>query len=144
MSDSFGAALSGVDYGKYIDEIQAELEKAIAEAGPKRTTVELEFIQGRLLAVMRKQSTELARELGFGGNHVMVFMTAASILATAWVSFALKRETLDLSKSPEERLGSIEVLGALELALRQVIESAGDYAERYQEAAGEGSDERKK
>ena len=136
MSDSFEAALSKVNYGSYIDEIQSELESAIAEAGPKRTSQELEAIQERLQGVIRRQSVQLAKEVGFRGNHMMVFMTATSILATAWVAFALRRETLDMSKSPEDRLGMIEVQDALELALKRVIEAAGDYAERYQGKAG--------
>ena len=136
MSDSFESALSKVNYGKYIDEIQSELESAIAEAGPKRTAQELEAIQERLQGVIRRQSVQLAKEVGFRGNHMMVFMTATSILATAWVAFALRRETLDMSKSPEDRLGMIEVQDALELALKRVIEAAGDYAERYQGKAG--------
>ena len=136
MSDSFEAALSKVNYGRYIDEIQSELESAIAEAGPKRTAQELEAIQERLQGVIRRQSVQLAKEVGFRGNHMMEFMTATSILATAWVAFALRRETLDMSKSPEDRLGMIEVQDALELALKRVIEAAGDYAERYQGKAG--------
>lgn len=138
MSDSFEAALSKVNYGRYIDEIQHELEAALADVGPKRTSQEVEAIQERVQRVVRKQSVQLAKEVGFQGNHVMVFMTATSILATAWVSFALQREALDLSKSPEDRLGTIEMSDALELALRRVIEAGKDYAERYQgKAPGE-------
>jgi hypothetical protein len=139
MSESFETILSRVDYGKYIDEIQSELNKAFTEVGPGRTPKEVEGVQERLQAVIRRQSLQLAREVGFRGNHVMVFMTATSIIATAWVSFALRRETLDLSKSPEDRLGTVEMLGALDLALRRVIEAAGDYAENYEEPSAGGS-----
>jgi len=139
MSDSFETILSKVNYGRYIDEIHSELSKAIAELGPGRTPKEIEGIQERLQAVMRRQSLQLAKEVGFRGNHVMVFMTATSIIATAWVSFALRRETLDLTKSPEDRLGTVEMLGALDLALRRVIEAAGDYAENYEEPSAGGS-----
>jgi hypothetical protein len=144
MSESFETILSKVNYGKYIDEIQSELEKAVAEAGPARTPKDVERIQERLQAVIRRQSLQLAREAGFRGNHVMVFMTATSILATAWVSFALRRETLDLTKSPEDRLGTIEMLGALDLALGRVIEAAGDYADRYQPSPAGGPGAEKK
>jgi hypothetical protein len=144
MSESFETILSRVNYGKYIDEIQSELEKAIAEVGPGKTPKEIEGIQERLQAVIRRQSLQLAREVGFRGNHVMVFMTATSIIATAWVSYALRRETLDLTKSPEDRLGTIEMIEALDLALKRVIEAAGDYAERYQPppAGGAGAEKR--
>jgi hypothetical protein len=142
MSDSFETILSKVNYGRYIDEIQSELKKAVAELGPGKTPKEIEGIQERLQAVIRRQSLQLAKEVGFRGNHVMVFMTATSILATAWVSFALRRETLDLTRSPEDRLGTIEMLEALDLALKRVIEAAGDYADRYQPTAP-GSAEKK-
>jgi hypothetical protein len=144
MSESFETILSRVNYGKYIDEIQSELEKAIAEVGPAKTPKDVERIQERLQAVIRRQSLQLAKEVGFRGNHVMVFMTATSILATAWVSFALRRETLDLTKSPEDRLATIEMLDALESALGRVIGAAGEYAERYQPTAPGGPAAEKK
>jgi len=144
MSESFEAILSRVNYGKYIDEIQSELGKAMAEVGPPKTPKDVERIQERLQAVIRRQSLQLAKEAGFRGNHVMVFMIATSILATAWVSFALRRETLDLTKSPEDRLGTIEMLDALDLALKRVIDAAGAYAERYQPTSPGGPEAEKK
>ena len=132
MSESFESVLERVNYAKYIDEIQAEARKAVEEIGPGRTPGEVEAIQERLQTLFRKQSAQLAKEVGLAGNQMVVFMTALSVLTTAWVSFALKRGTNDLSKSPEDRLAAIEMFDALGLALGNVIQSAGSYAERYQ------------
>ncbi len=135
MSESFELALSKVNYGKYIDEIQAELNKARVEVGTGKTPQEVEAIQERLQALFRRQSRQLAKEVGFLGNHVMVFMTATSILATAWLGFALRRETSDLSKSPEDRLTTIQMYDALDIALGNVIKAASSYADTYQPAS---------
>lgn len=132
MSESFESALGKVNYGKYIDQIQAELKKAKAEIGPGKTPQEVEAVQGRIQALISKQSLQLAKEVGFFGDHVMVYMTAMSIISTAWISFTLRRETSDLSKSPEDRLATIEMLDSLNLALGRVIEAASTYADRYQ------------
>jgi hypothetical protein len=131
MSESFQAALEKVDFGKYINQIQEELKKAIAEVGPGRNPQEAEAIQERLMTLIRKQSTEMAKEVGFLGNQAVVFMLSTSIISTAWVSFALRRETSDLSKSPEDRLAVMEMFDALELALGSVIRAASNYADRY-------------
>jgi len=131
MSESFQSALEKVDFGKYIDQMQDELKRAIADIGPGRTQGEVEAIQERLQSLIRRQSRELAREIGFVGNQAMVFMMANSIVSTAWVSFALRRETLDLSKSPEDRLAIIEVFDALDLALGSVIRAGSSYADAY-------------
>ena len=137
MIYSFDAVLSRVNYGKYIDELQEELEKATGESHPGGPPAEGEEPQDRLQRVIRKQSAQLAREVGLQGNQAMIFMTATSILATAWVSFALRRENADLSKSPEDRLATMEMFDALSIALGRVIEAAGDYADRYQPPAPE-------
>lgn len=141
MSESFEAVLERVNYGRYIDEIQAELRKAREEVGPGKTPEEVKAIQERLQALIRKQSQELAKEVGFLGNHVMVFMTATAILSTAWLSFALRRETSDMSKAPEDRLATIEMLDALHFALERVVQAASSYADKYQPAA-QGSPEK--
>jgi hypothetical protein len=126
---SFPAAVEKVNYGKYIDQIQEELKAAFAEVGPGRTPKEVESIQQRLQELMRKQSGDLAKELGVSGNHVLVFMTATALISIAWISFALKKETSDLSKSPEDRLEMMEMLDALGSALGNVIAKAGIHAD---------------
>jgi hypothetical protein len=131
MSESFQSALEKVNYGKYIDQIQEELKMIIAQVGPGKNSKEVEATQERLQALIRTQSKELAKEVGFRGDHVTIFMTATAIIATAWVSFALRRETSDMSKSPEDRLANIEMFDALELALGKVIQAASGYADRY-------------
>lgn len=126
---SFSAVVEKVNYGKYIDQIQDELKAAFAEVGPGRTPKEVESIQQRLQELMRKQSDDLAKELGVSGNHVLVFMTATALISIAWISFALKKETSDLSKSPEDRLEMMEMLDALGSALGNVIAKAGNHAD---------------
>jgi hypothetical protein len=129
MSASFPAAVEKINFGRYIDQIQDELKRALAEVGPGRTPEQVESIQMRLQELMRKQSAELAKELGISGSHVLVFMAATAIISTAWLSFALKKETSDLSKSPEDRLELMEMLDALGLALNNVITKAGNHAD---------------
>ena len=131
MSESFQSALGKVDYGKYIDQIQAELRRAVSDIGPGKTPQEIEAIQGRLQSLLAQQTKQLAKEVGFLGNQAMVFMIATSIVTTAWVSFTLRRETTDLAKSPEDRLATIEVLDSLNSALGNVIQAASAYADQY-------------
>jgi len=126
---SFPAAVEKINYGRYIDQIRDELKSAFAEIGPGKTPKEVEATQQRLQELMRKQSMDLAKELGISGNHVLVFMTANAIISTAWISFALKKETSDLSKSPEDRLEMLEMLDALGTALTNVVAKAGNYAD---------------
>jgi hypothetical protein len=129
MSSSFTAAVEKVNYGRYIDQVQEELKRALAEVGPGKTPEQVESIQMRLQELMRKQSMELAQELGISGNHVLVFMASTAIISTACLSFALKKETSDLSKSPEDRLELMEMLDALGTALSNVIAKAGNHAD---------------
>ena len=131
MSESFQAALARVDLGKYIDQIQEELRRAIADIGPGRTKGEVEAIQARIQELIRRQSMELAKEVGFLGNQAMIFMLSNSIIATAWIAFSLRREASDLSKSPEDRLGVLEMLDSLSNALADVIQQGTNYADRY-------------
>jgi len=138
MSESFQTALERINYGKYIDEIQEELRRSIAEVGPGRTTQEVERIQERLHTVIRRQARGLAKEVGFQGNQAIVFMIANSIISTAWLAFALRRETSDLSKSPEDRLLVLDTFNALDIALANVIRAGSDYADRYTERGKEG------
>jgi hypothetical protein len=130
MSESFGAALEKVNIGKYVDQIQSELKKILAEVGPGKTPQQVEATQQRLQELIRKQARDLAKELGLSGSHVMVFMTATSIISTAWISYALRKETTDLTKSPEDRLAMTDLLDSLGLALGKVIEASSDYADR--------------
>ena len=60
---------------------------------------------------------------------ILVFMTATAIISTAWISFALKKETSDMAKSPEDRLEIMEMLDALGSALGNVIVKAGNHAD---------------
>ena len=129
MSASFSSAVEKVNYGKYIDELQEELKKSLSLVGPGKTPQEAEQTQFRLCELIRKQAKDLAKEAGFSGNHVLVFMTAASIITTAWVSFTLRRETSDLAKSPEDRLTLMEMLDSMDLALQKVIEAAERHAD---------------
>ena len=131
MSESFQSRLGRVDYGKYIDQIQDELKRAIADHGPGRTQGEIEAIQARIQECIRRQSLELAREVGSLGNQAFVFMLSNSIISTAWVAFTLKRETSDISTSPEDRLTLMEMFDALANALADVIQQGSEYADRY-------------
>jgi len=131
VSESFQSAIRKVDYGKYIDQIQNELKRAAVDIGPGKTPGEVEAIQARLQDCIRRQSMELARELGFQGNQVMVFMLSNSIISTAWVAFAMRRETSDLAKSPEDRLALLEMFDALANALADVVQEGSNYADRY-------------
>jgi len=131
VSESFESALRKVDYAKYVDEIQNELKRAMVDIGPGRTRGEMEAIQARLQECIRRQSMELARELGFLGDRIMVFMLSNSIISTAWVAFALRRETSDLTKSPEDRLALLEMFDALANALADVVQAGSNYADRY-------------
>ena len=131
MSESFQAALAKVDLGKYIDQVQNELRRAIADIGSGRTPGEVEAIQSRIQELIRRQSMELAREVGFLGNQSMVFMLSNSIISTAWVAFSLRREASDLSKSPEDRLAVIQMLDSLSSAMADLIQVGSDYADRY-------------
>jgi hypothetical protein len=129
MSESFPAAVGRVNYGKYIDQLQDEIKKAVAEAGPGRTPKEFDAVEMRVQETVRKQSKDIAKELGLSGSHMLVFMTTMALVSTAWVSFMLRRETSDLSKSPEDRLALIEMLESLNIALRNVIDAASTYAD---------------
>ena len=139
MSESFQTVLARVDLGKYVDQIQNELKRAIADIGPGRTPGEIEAIQARIQDLIRRQSMELARELGFSGNQAMVFMLSNSIISTAWVAFSLRREASDLSKSPEDRIAVIEMLDSMSNAMADVIQEGSDHADRYGVAGVGGS-----
>lgn len=131
MSDSLQGALERVNYGKYINQIQDELKRALSDIGPGKTPGEVEATQTRLEELIRRQAKELAKDVGLSGSHVLVFMTAVAIISTAWVSFTLRRGTSDMARAPEERLATEELLDALEQALGRVIESATKLADTY-------------
>jgi len=131
VSETFQAALSRVDLGKYIDEIQEELRRAIADIGPGKTPGEVEAIQARIQELIRRQSTDLAKEVGLHGNLAMGFLLSNSIISTAWVAFSLRREASDLSKSPEDRLAVLEMLDSLSNALAEVVQEGDNHADRY-------------
>ena len=131
MSETFQSALSKVDLGKYIDQIQEELRRAIADIGPGKTPGEVEAIQARIQELIRRQSMELAKEVGFHGNQAMALMLSSSIISTAWVAFSLRREASDLSKSPEDRLVILEMLDSLANALADVVQEGDSHADRY-------------
>ena len=139
MSESFQAALARVNLGKYVDQVQDELRRAIADIGPGKTPGEVEAIQARIQDLIRRQSVELAREVGFLGNQAMVFMLSNSIISTAWVAFSLRREASDLSKSPEDRLAVIQMLDSLAGAMADLIQEGSDYADRYAGPGLEGT-----
>ncbi len=129
MSESFPAAVGRANYGKYIDQIQEELKKIIEEVGTGKTSAEVERTQMRLQELFRGQTMELSKEVGFAGNHVLAFMTATALIATAWVSFYLRRATSDISKSPEDRLALVDMLESMNLALQRVIEESIKHAD---------------
>ena len=138
MSETFQAALSRVDLGRYIDEIQKELKRAVTDIGPGKTPGEIEAIQVRIQDSIRRQSMELAKEVGFLGNQAMVFMLSNSIISTAWVAFSLRREASDLAKSPEDRLAVIEMLDSMANAMSDVIQEGSNYADSYGAPAAGG------
>ena len=139
MSETFQSALARVGLGKYIDQIQNELKRAIADIGPGKTPGEVEAIQARIQDLIRRQSMELSKEIGFHGNQAMVFMLSNSIISTAWVAFSLRREASDLSKAPEDRLAVIEMLDSLSNAMADLIQEGSNYADRYVDPGAEGS-----
>ena len=141
MSASFESALGGVNYGKYIDAIQDELRRIISDIGPGKSPQEVEAAQARIQELFRRLSKDLAKEAGLQGNHVMLFMMSTAILAAAWVTFTLRREASDLSKSPEDRLTTIELLDSLDLGFAKVISMASTYADSYPGAKHEGAPE---
>ena len=132
MSESFPAAVGRANYGKYIDEIQDELKRIFEEVGPGKTPGEVDQTQTRIQELIKKQTKELAKEVGFSGDHVLVFMTANAIISTAWLSFALRRKTSNLSQSPEDRLALLEMLESLNLALQAVIDASVKHADMVQ------------
>lgn len=129
MSEGFPAVVSRVDMKKYIDQIEEELKRVLAEVGVGKTPQEIETTRTRLQALIRKQTQSIAKEIGLTGSHVIVFMMASTIITSGWVAFALKRETLDLSKPPEDRLTLTDMLNSLELALANVISASSNYAD---------------
>jgi hypothetical protein len=130
MSEAFPAAVARVDYRKYIDELESEIKRIVSDVGPGKTPEQIEVTQSRIQELIRSQVKQLARELGLSGNHILVFMAASTILTTAWMAYALRRETSDLSKSPEDRLALTDMLTALDLALANVIAAASNYADQ--------------
>ena len=129
MSETLPTVLARIDLKKYIDQMEDELKKTLEQAGPGKTPQEKEQTRSSLQALIRSQADSLAKELGLSGSHVLVFMIASTILTTAWVSFALRRETLDLSKTFEDRLTLTDMLNALELALSGAIATGSNYAD---------------
>jgi hypothetical protein len=129
MSEAFSAAVGRINFNKYIEELEAEISRILDDVGPGKTADQIDVTHLRIQELIRKQTKQLAKELGLAGNHVLVFMAASTILTTAWLSFALRRETSDLSKSPEDRLALSDMLNSFEIALAQVIASASNYAD---------------
>ena len=141
MSESFESVLGRVNYAKYIKQIQDELSHIQPSVPTGKNGPDPAVFLERLQSLFRTQTKELAKEVGLTGSPVMVYMIATSILATAWVAFALRREASDLSKSPEDRLGTIQVLDSLGLALDRVIDSASSYADAYPSASSMAAEE---
>ena len=139
MSESFQSALARVNLGRYVAEIQDEFRRAIVDIGPGRTPGEIEAIQARIGELIRRQSMELAKEVGFLGNQAMVFMLSNSVISTAWVAFSLRRESTDLSKSPEDRLAVMEMLDSLSNALADVIQEGIGFADEYGGPSAQGT-----
>ncbi len=129
MSEAFSSAVGRVDFKKYIEQFEEELKKILTEVGPGKTPQEVETTQTRLQALIRKQAQSISKELGLAGSHVLVFMTASTVLTAAWLSFSLRKETLDLSKSFEDRFTLTDMLNALEHALANVIAASSNYAD---------------
>lgn len=129
MSEAFSSTVGRLDFKKYIDQFEEELKKTLAEVGPGKTPQEVDTTQTRLQALIRKQVQSISKELGLSGSHVLVFLTASTVITTAWLAFALRRETLDLSKPFENRLTLTDMLDALELALGSVAKKGSDYAD---------------
>ena len=129
MSEAFSAAVGRTSYNKYIDELEAEMKRILDDVGPGKTPEQIDVSHSRIQDLIRKQTKQLAKEIGLAGDHVLVFMAASTILTTAWMAFALRREASDLSKSPEDRLALQDMLNSFELALAQVIATASNYAD---------------
>jgi hypothetical protein len=131
MSEALPKAVDRLDAKKYIDQMQDELKKIARDVGSGRTPEEVEKAQTRLQNLLRKQSQEIAKELGLTGNHIFVFMIASTLLTTAWTSFYIRTQMDDISKPFEERIRLTDMLNSLELALGNVISAGTRYAEVY-------------
>ncbi len=129
MSEAFPSVVAKVDIRKYIDQMEEEMSNIAVEAGPGKTPQEVEAAQTRIQALLRKQSQELSKELGVSGSHVLVFMLSSTILTTAWLSFAIKRETLDMSKPFDRRITLTDMLNSLDLAIANIIAAGSNYAD---------------
>lgn len=108
---------------KYVDQIEAELKQIRAEASASKAPQDSEEATKRLQQVLRRQAGVIATELGLSGDEFLVFMASTAVLTTAWLSYSLRREISELSKSPEERIALTEMLDSLGLALERTIES---------------------
>ena len=131
MSEAFPSAVGRLQVSKYIDQIQDELAKIAKEIGPGKSQKEIDDAQARIQILLRKQSQQIAKEIGISGNHVFLFMIGSTILTTAWASFYIKMQMEDISKSVEERLALTDMLSSLYLALENIIASSTSYAEIY-------------
>jgi len=131
LSDAFDVSLGKVDLQKYVDELQDELTKILKEVGPGKTEAETEAGKKRLEDLLRKQAVSLAKETGFRGNYVFVFMLMSSILTTAFTSFTIRRIMNDMSKPFEERIRLEELLSSLPVVLSGVVSRSAEHADMY-------------
>jgi hypothetical protein len=127
MSESFPGLIGKVNYAKYIDEIQEEIRRI--SAYPMKSPQDVESAEKILQDLIRRQSAEISREMGLAGSQIFVFMLSVALISTAWVSYTLRRETSDLSKSPEDRLALIDMFESMNIALENVINEASRHAD---------------
>ncbi len=131
MSQPLHATIGNVDFKRYIDELEEEMKKVLAEVGPGKNQGQIDAGQARIQELLRKQAMEVAKRMQVSGSYVFVSMLGMSMLTTAWISFALKRGEIDMSRSFDDRIALTEMLDSLELALSKAIAAGSDAAEMY-------------
>ena len=117
----------------YVDELQEEITKILAEVGPGRTELEIQAGMSRLQALVGKQSKRLTSELGLGGDYMLLYMLTSGMISLAWSAFYLRRIMLDVKKPFDQRLEMIELQNSLGDAISSLLLSATSYAELYSE-----------
>ena len=116
---------------KYVDQLEEEFAKMSKEVGQGKSEADMEEGKKRIDGILRKQTTDLAKEVGVRGNPVFVFMLMSSVLTTAWTAFGIKRGMIDMSRPFEERLRLEELLASLGVILSKVVTKSAEHADMY-------------
>jgi len=131
LSEALESSLEKVDLMKYVDQLEEEFAKMSKEVGQGKSEADIEEGKKRIDGILRKQTTDLAKEVGVRGNPVFVFMLMSSVLTTAWTAFGIKRGMIDMSRPFEERLRLEELLASLGVILSKVVTKSAEHADMY-------------